>query len=104
MYVHGARNARRRWAAGFECANDDVELLAGRTSRDGFNRLESITLITGAKNQLWHRDSIDRMNEWLRRSRRSEKVIVPDYGHQDLLWGRRAREVVFDRIVRGLRP
>ena len=73
----------------------------------GFNRLNRLTLIGGALNRLWHRDSIDRMAAWLARNpgrgrQRFFKHILPDFGHQDLLWGRRSREAVFPLIADGL--
>ncbi len=104
MYVHGARNVRRGWAARYDKENDNVDLLQPEC-RERFDRLERVTLITGAKNQLWHRDSIDRMYEWLTRGSprdKHQKHIIPDYGHQDLLWGKDAREDVFPRILEGL--
>ena len=123
MYVHGARNSRRGWAAGYQ--GEDLEGFAppakGREAKDGeessetgpsahqrFCELKRLTLITGDRNQLWHRDSIDRMYEWLRRGQpthddKFRKVIRRGYGHQDLLWGRDASQHVFPDIERGLR-
>ncbi len=52
--------------------------------------LESVTLITGDENDLWHRDAIDRMGEWLAQIRGPEgfdKHVLPGWAHQDLLWG-----------------
>ena len=54
----------------------------------GFRRLR-VTLVTGGRNQLWHRDSIDRMHEYLGRAQvgaRSQRHVLHGYGHQDLLW------------------
>jgi cholesterol oxidase len=125
MYVHGARNSRRGWAASYNAQNeldvfDPQAAGSGSTSgaastertpsaRECFDRLEQVTLITGDKNQLWHRDSIDRMYEWLTRGiqhpgPRIRKVIVHGYGHQDLLWGRDACRDVFPDIREGLLP
>lgn len=109
MYVHAAQNIRRGWAGPFNGENDDFRLIEPE-ARDHFLALESVTLITGAQNQLWHRDSIDRMYEWLKRGGtrdghcRIEKAVIPDYGHQDLFWGTRARDDVFERILAGLPP
>jgi hypothetical protein len=67
-----------------------------------------VTLITGNENQVWHRDSIDRMYEWLRRelplSHRPHvrKHVLPLYGHQDLLWGSKAAMDVYPSIEEGL--
>jgi hypothetical protein len=66
-----------------------------------------VTLLTGSENQLWHRDSIDRMHEWLLRSRAVsvEKRIFDRFGHQDLWWSPRAaeRDGVYDYVERRLR-
>ena len=55
----------------------------------------ALTLITGTENQVWHRDSIDCMHEWLHRelgsgARKIRKRVFEDYGHVDLWWSRRA--------------
>lgn len=128
MYAQGAKNVRRGWAARFG-ANDIVtgetgvartgsmksdprEFLSEKSCRQFFDTLDRITLISGAMNRLWHRDSIDRMYEWLVRGNiwsassdpqtTIEKAILAQYGHQDLLWGVRARRDVFPHILRGL--
>ena len=54
-----------------------------------------VTMITGRENQVWHRDSMDRMNEWLLNevpSLRDKfcKRVFESFGHQDLLWSSRA--------------
>jgi hypothetical protein len=76
-------------------------------SRQHFYDLEKVTLITGAMNRLWHRDSIDCMYEWLvrgdaRPSEKIRKVILKRYGHQDLLWGEQSPRDVFPDILDGL--
>ena len=76
-------------------------------ARDAFRSLRKVTLITGALNRLWHRDSIDLMYEWLVRGSaayrgRVHKHVLPGYGHQDLLWGRDASRDVWLRIREGL--
>jgi hypothetical protein len=106
MYLQGAKNVRRRWAAPFLSNGPDTAWI-GPDAWERFRSLPEITLITGARNQLWHRDSIDRMFEWLgrgpRRPRsRIDKAVLSDYGHQDLLWGRAAYEQVFPLILEGL--
>ncbi len=71
-----------------------------------FATLERLTLITGYDNALWHRSSIDRMHDFVRRampSSRAVKHVMRGFAHQDLLWGRRAPEVVFPSVVDGLR-
>lgn len=105
MYLHGAQNIRRGWAAKFDARNDDDSLI-GRLAQERFAHLERVTLITGVKNEIWHRDSIDRMYEWLRGvpagRRNSHREIVPDYAHQDLLWGKDAYNDIFPKILKGL--
>jgi cholesterol oxidase len=107
MYVHCAQNVRRGWAAKFDAKNDNDELIS-RAAQERFADLAKVTLITGAKNTIWHRDSIDRMYEWLRRTPRgranSRREILREYAHQDLLWGKDAYKDVFPMIRDGLPP
>ena len=113
MYVQAARNVLRG-------QGDVPKGLAGKFS-DSLNgpglvdvgslanfRGLTTTLITGKKNQLWHRKSVYNMCEWLSRDpqipeRARRRCVLPDYGHQDLLWGKSAREEVFPKIREGLR-
>jgi len=109
MYLQGALNVRRRWAAKFpsdrsaKLQSDNT--LINRDARERFHRLPAVTLITGEHNQLWHRDSINRMHEWVtagltgKTRERFTKEIIPDYGHQDLLWGESAEKDVFPIIL-----
>lgn len=66
-----------------------------------FLELRKVTLIGAAENQLWHRDAVDRMYEWLRRihvrGRRvqCEKRVFTGYRLQELLWGKRAKEQTY---------
>jgi hypothetical protein len=83
----------------------DADLVANggqARARDHFRAFD-LTLLTGSENQLWHRDSIDRMYEWLRRGGEMavEKRIFERYGHQDLWWSPRAKERhgVYDYVV-----
>ncbi len=113
MFVQAARNVRRRWATRFAGSEDeslrepeDEVSLVDESRREHFDGL-SVTLLTGAKNQLWSPDSIHRMYEWLIRGTKRpgdacRKVILKDYGHQDLLWGRFAHRDVFPEIGAGL--
>jgi len=105
MYLHGAKNVQRGWAAEFTAGNENTDLI-DHTALDLFHALDAVTLMTGAHNQLWHRDSIDRMYEWLLRGARPgfvHKEILEGYGHQDMLWGRTAHQDVFPKILDGLR-
>jgi hypothetical protein len=104
---HCAQNVRRGWAAPFGSAENDDQLLK-RTPFQAF----TTTLVTGSENQLWYRDSIDRMAEWLarrepgfgngRKTGLVEKKIFPGFGHQDLWWSERAadRDGVYDYVTR----
>jgi hypothetical protein len=104
MYLHAARNLRAGQATPFEpqyppAVTDDT--------REEFIKLDRVTLITGELNRLWHRDSIDRMHEWLCRGdstalRRIRKHVLAKYAHQDLLWGSKSRSEVYPLIHDGL--
>jgi hypothetical protein len=110
MYVQAARNASGQEA--FPGPGGSSDLMNGpglvnETSLANFRGL-STTLITGKKNQLWHRKSVYNMCEWLSRDPqipepRRRRWVLSDYGHQDLLWGKSAREEVFPKIEEGLR-
>ncbi len=109
MYINGARNIRQGHATIYNKEKDSRPDTAYVSSeaQGRFRSLSRLTLITGALNRLWHRDSIDRMYEWLRRgspegSDKIEKHVIPGYGHQDLLWGTNAPKDVFCRIKKGL--
>lgn len=108
LYVHAWRNLRRGWAAPFG-AGDDDRTLVGAEARGRFGRLGGLLLLTGERNPLWHRRSIDRMYEWLVRGPRAAAAsvtrrVLRGYGHQDLLWGRRASDEVFPWVESALRP
>jgi hypothetical protein len=67
-----------------------------------FRHLET-TLVCAADNQVWHRDAIDLMHEWLRNNAAgSIKRVFPGYNIQELLWGERARSEVYPAILQGL--
>ncbi len=115
MYIQAGQNVRRRWAAPYGAPGDSDEYLSDK-ARERFRDMR-VTLMTGTRNTLWHRDSIDRMYEWLRRGAALrgpeaparegaggtvEKIVFPEFGHQDLLWGKRAPVIVFPRIVEAL--
>jgi pimeloyl-ACP methyl ester carboxylesterase len=111
MYLHGAQNVRRGWAGPFvetakasDDANSDTSYI-GSEAAEHFRSLPAVTLITGAQNQLWHPDSIDRMYQWLTNgqkdaSRPVRRHVVSGYAHQDLLWGQNAMNDVFPLILR----
>jgi pimeloyl-ACP methyl ester carboxylesterase len=102
-YMHCVQNLRRGWVAKWQGDDSDTSCLDPRP----FGH-RGITLITGNENQVWHRDSIDRMYEWLRRELRPKpgeivKYVLPRYGHQDLYWSSKAGEV-YQLIEAGLDP
>jgi cholesterol oxidase len=106
MFIHGARNIRKGHATFYNGSAGEGRFLS-REAHDKFRSFTRVTLITGALNRLWHRNSIDLMHEWLCRStpdhlRRFQKHVIPDYAHQDLLWGEHANADVFPKIRAGL--
>jgi hypothetical protein len=113
MYIHGARNIRQGYATIYDPTAPQSDpkashpALLSDAARKNFLDLSRVTLITGACNRLWHRNSVDLMYEWLCRGASSDvskisKVVVPKYGHQDLLWGPRSDSEVFPAIKAGL--
>jgi cholesterol oxidase len=113
LYLHAGQMVRRGYAAPFGELDifDRHRLPEPRRPRNtylvpGPFADKRITLITGAENRLWHRDSIDLMYEWLRAEarpgRRSVKHVLRGYAHQDLLWGERAAADVYPLIAEGL--
>jgi pimeloyl-ACP methyl ester carboxylesterase len=110
MFSHASQNVREGHATVYrrpgEARTANSEFGSDRMRRNFTTPLKSVTLITGALNRLWHRNSIDLMYEWLMRDTANcciEKYVLPNYGHQDLLWGKRAPADVFPIIRRGLR-
>jgi hypothetical protein len=105
MYLHAARNLREGQATSFDSTGPQI---VSDETRKRFRALTSVTLITGESNRLWHRDSIDRMHEWLCRGdstalRKIKKHVLPNYAHQDLLWGAKSQDHVYPKIGEGLR-
>jgi lysosomal acid lipase/cholesteryl ester hydrolase len=103
LYRHIIENCRRGWAARWEVSprTHPYELF----NPEGF-RGKDITLVTGSENQVWHRDSIDRMYEWLQRPRRRpgdggrfRKRVFERYGHVDLWWSSEAPAQVFPYLA-----
>ncbi|MDP5216970.1 hypothetical protein Q5Y75_07055 [Ruegeria sp. 2205SS24-7] len=108
MLIHGAQDVRRGCAADYNSSEElkDAQLLSS-DALARFGKLERVTLITGEKNRVWHRESIDLMYEWLHRLpsnhwRKLNKIIYPDFGHLDLLWGKDSVRKVFPEIKHGL--
>lgn len=67
-----------------------------------------ITLVSAADNQLWHRDSLDLMYDWLKGARvegqavRCRKHVFQGYRLQELLWGKNAKREVFPAYLEGV--
>jgi hypothetical protein len=132
LYLHAGQVVRRGYAARFD-APDIVERPrldapprahhARRTAPRGPKpshppegdllpahfRDKRITLITGAQNRLWHRESIDLMYEWLMNigdrpaGAHVKKRIFPGFAHQDLYWRRESGDDdVYAAILAGL--
>jgi len=103
LYVHAGQNVRRGFSAPFDAperrdlfaSEGEQDALGSRfLRREAFSALARITMITGAENDLWHRNAIDAMEDWLRpvcTAAQCTKHVVPGFSHQDLLWGAGAR-------------
>jgi lysosomal acid lipase/cholesteryl ester hydrolase len=109
LYRHIAENCRRGWATRWEVSprTQAYDLLDAEAFRG-----KDLTLVSGSENQVWHRDSIDRMYEWLlrtlgRRDRqlrtRIRKRVFDRYGHVDLWWSSEAPKQVFPYLTEVLR-
>ena len=62
-----------------------------------------ITLLNATDNQLWHRDAVDLMHDWLRdHGVHSEKRNYAGYRIQELFWGARAQRDVYPDIRNAL--
>jgi cholesterol oxidase len=108
LFLQAGQCLRRGFAASFDAPEVGPGAEAARRlylDPTWFERTR-VTLVTGKSNQLWHRESVDKMYEWLRNETRAEhrKHVLPHYGHQDLLWGRSATRDVYPLIVAGLAP
>jgi hypothetical protein len=129
IYLHTGQLARRGYSAAFDDPDVIDRQRLAAPGRPGVSALRSpggpapapagdlrpehfrdkrITLITGAQNRLWHRESIDLMYEWLRnipgRSAGApiEKQVFAAYAHQDLYWKREPNDPVYARIRCGI--
>lgn len=106
MFIHGARNIRKGHATFYDPAAGKEPIVSPKAHQN-FRQLSKVTLITGALNRLWHRNSIDLMHEWLCRGtpehlQKFKKHVIPGYGHQDLLWGEQSEISIFPKIKAGL--
>jgi pimeloyl-ACP methyl ester carboxylesterase len=106
IYAHCLRNLRRGWAANYNAEGGQERALVSDGARQNFANRQ-ITLITGNENQVWHRNSLDLMHEWLGNGKalpglRLEKHVLDHYGHQDLYWSTNAPRDVYPLIAKGL--
>jgi|HubBroStandDraft_4_1064222.scaffolds.fasta_scaffold40879_2 pimeloyl-ACP methyl ester carboxylesterase len=116
-YWHIGQMVRRGFAARFDAPDviDRSRLLRRRAEGPPQGDLASgpmfkdkhVTLITGAENRLWHRDSIDRMYEWLCNTAgggdgKFYKQAYRGYGLQEIVWGTNAVRDTFPNIELGL--
>lgn len=114
LYLHAGQLVRRGYAARFD-RPDIVQRYAARAGERYETDLlpehfrdKRTTLITGAENRLWHRDSMDHMHDWLlsHASFRCEparrKHVLRDYAHLDLFLGDGAETDVYPLIEAGL--
>ena len=113
LYRHAAQNALRGFAAtcdpmGDLDPNTPNAKIPGVLAKKYMNLAAfepfTITLLTGELNPLWHRDSIDRMHEWLHRELRDDagnirKRVFDRYGHVDLWWSRHSKGEVFAYLI-----
>lgn len=106
LFMHAGQNVRRGFVSRFDLEAEPSPPPADSVylNTAPFRQYETL-LLTGALNMLWHRDSIDRMHEFLLRGgARCRKWVLPHYGHQDLLWGREAATEVFPTLASALLP
>jgi pimeloyl-ACP methyl ester carboxylesterase len=103
LYVQVSQSLRQGWLPDVDIRRAEGELQQKFAAFD-------LTLITGHDNQLWHRESLDFMYDWLRRTPergdrpRVTKHVARGFGHQDLFWCEDAlrREGIYARLLEGL--
>src|SRR5690606_20442471 len=106
VYMHCVRNLRVGYAAAFE--ETERHYVDARHVLRGGTPAVPLTLLTGAENQVWHRDSIDRTYEWLVNQtapdarRLLKKRVFTGYAHQDLLWCNESPHTIYPEIAMGL--
>jgi len=105
-YQHCTQNLRRGFAGPFGAGHNTTYLNA-----EPFSKLDRLTLLTGRENQVWNRDSIDFMYEWLLQAHEDPAIrarfvrrVESGFGHQDLYWVDDAaqRKYIQDIILAGL--
>jgi pimeloyl-ACP methyl ester carboxylesterase len=106
IYAHCLRNLRRGWAARYDATGGEERAFVSESARRRFAG-RRVTLITGNENQVWHRNSMDLMHEWLGNGAalpnlELKKHVLRNYGHQDLYWSTNAPRDVYPLIAQGL--
>jgi pimeloyl-ACP methyl ester carboxylesterase len=103
LFQHCGQNLRRGLYAPLN-QPEDLFVLPPAAKPRGDRFSMPVTLITGERNTLWHRESIDRMHEWLLSNghKGAVKHVIPGYAHQDLLWGKRSAREVYPHLADGL--
>jgi pimeloyl-ACP methyl ester carboxylesterase len=115
LYMHAGQIVRRGYVAPFDAPDvidrTRVSALSPSVKAAALRDLVSeriaaarLTLVTATRNQVWHRDSMDLMYDWLRNngSARCQKEVFPGYNLQELLWGRNVASEVYPRLARAL--
>lgn len=113
LYMHAGQIVRRGYVAPFDAPDViDSASRGGSAARAAAladlvsDRIADarLTLVTATRNQVWHRDSMDLMYDWLRNhgSVRCQKEVFQGYNLQELLWGRDAWTEVYPRLGRAL--
>ncbi len=113
LYLHVCQMARRGYAAPLDAPDVIDRTRLGRARRADpapldylkpgpFRRIET-TLLCAGENEVWHRDSVDLMHEWLRNhGAPSAKRVFRRHDIQELFWGDGAEREVYPVILEAL--
>jgi hypothetical protein len=113
LFLHAAQLVRRGYAAEYDApdvidrprlaARGSVAPVPGHFLVPAPFRRHRFTLLVAAENQLWHRDALDIMHDWLSSHQvATTKLVHPGYRIQDLFWGKRAEADVYPGILAAL--
>jgi alpha/beta hydrolase fold len=114
LYLHCGQSIRRGYAAPFDLTDIiDRSRLTSRRPDPAINGYlkpqyfnnKKVTLIGGAENRLWHRDSLDLMYEWLLGEApggKFAKLVFPGYGLQEVYWADDAARTAYPEIAKAL--
>ncbi len=113
IYLHAGQIVRRGLSAPFDAPElvhrsrltASSEAVVSSDLRSLHFKNKHLTLLAAADNDVWHRDSIDLMFEWLRNEGCSNSVkhVLRGYNLQELLWGVEAEQRVYPLIEQGIR-